>query len=274
MRGLTELCLISRLWLREPDAETIAMAHQELGLPLAGPDELAQAFTSLFVLNVFPYGSVFLDPSGELNGPSTEALSSMYAIAGYDPAELREVAAPDHLGLILEFLGSYRHERTGGYDWSWMHACCIAVRREPGVHPFYLELASQTMAANPPSKIENQESKGDSPLALRDDQDEVTLGRIVRFFVAPARCGMFLSRGRLGHIAFNLGMRLPFGSRFEVARSLFLAAGEGDRLKALLAALRKEADEWEAGLPEESLWRRRLDGTRATIGEMADLALQ
>ena len=40
---------------------------------------------------------------------------------------------------------------------------------------------------------------------------------IVRFFLAPARCGMFLSRSRMGQMARALQMRLPFGSRFEVA---------------------------------------------------------
>jgi TorA maturation chaperone TorD len=265
---LAGLPLASRLWLREPDAETIARAHEDLGLPPAEPSELALAFTDLFVLNVFPYGSVFLDPTGELNGPSTETLSELFAKTDLDPTELREVAAPDHLGLCLAYLEERRHDASDDYEWSWMHACCIAVQREPGVHPFYRELAGRTMSVIP-STLDPRPSTLESPLTLRDDKDEVTLGRIVRFFLAPARCGMFLSRGRLGHIARNLDTRLPFGSRFEVARSLFQA----DRLNALLEALRKEADEWAEALPEQSTWRERLEDTRATLDQMAALAL-
>lgn len=267
--GMAVLPLASRLWLREPDAKTIDQAHEELGLPLAETDELAQAFTDLFVLNVFPYGSVFLDPNGELNGPSTETLSEMFANADFDPPELREIAAPDHLALCLEFLG-LRRDPSDGYDWSWIHACCIAVQREPGVHPFYFELASRTAEASPQSPIHNRQSKIDSPLALRDDKDEVTLGRIVRFFLSPARCGMFLSRGRLGHIARNLDMRLPFGSRFEVARSLFQATGEGDRLNELLQMLEHEVEAWES--VSRGRWITRLEAARSTIQQMRAIA--
>ena len=266
---MSELPLAARLWLCEPDAETIAQAHEELGLPQAAPAELAQAFTDLFVLNVVPYGSVFLDPTGELNGPSTEALSEMFAKEGFDPPELREVAAPDHVGLCLAFLGERRYEPPGDYEWSWMHACCIAVQREPGVHPFYRELAGRTMSVIP-TTLDPRPSPLESPLALRDDKDEVTLGRIVRFFLAPARCGMFLSRGRLGYIARGLDTRLPFGSRFEVARSLFQATGEGDRLNELLRLLEQEVEAWESLSRGE--WIKRLEAARSTIREMRAIA--
>ena len=74
--------------------------------------------------------------------------------------------------------------------------------------------------------------------------EEVRLRDVVRFFLAPARCGIFLSRGQLGRMAMGLGMRLPFGSRFEVAETLFQVAGEAGQIEPLIAALEAEFSLW------------------------------
>ena len=81
---------------------------------------------------------------------------------------------------------------------------------------------------------------------IRDPQSEIGLHDIVRFFLTPARCGMFLSRARLGQMANELGMHLPFGSRFEVAEVLFEAAGESGQIAELLHALGVESEQWAA----------------------------
>ncbi|MEK6575147.1 MAG: molecular chaperone TorD family protein [Chloroflexota bacterium] len=96
--------LLSHLWLHEPDADAIARAVTELGLPPAEPAELASAYADVFLLNVYPYSTAFTVPSGELNGPGAQRMAALYEAQGYCPSELNSVGAPDHLGLCLRFL--------------------------------------------------------------------------------------------------------------------------------------------------------------------------
>lgn len=263
--------LLAELLLREPDEALIRRAVDELGFPLADPAELAVAYTDLFLLNIPPYGSVFLDESGELGGPSAERLAEAFRAAGFEPRELSEVAAPDHLGLLLEFVSVSGSQVLGGYDASWIVPACIAVGREPGVHPFYRALATETRrvtSAIPPP--DGEPARWRSPLELRDTDDEVTLGRVVRFLLAPARSGVFLSRGRFGTIARALGLALPFGSRFEVARALFFGAGEA--VEGLLDALDADVDAWCAEYRETGLigqkWLDAAHRTKSVLREM------
>ncbi len=247
------LRLLARLWLHEADAEALGLAADRLGLPAAEPVDLATAYTELFLLNVYPYGTVFTDPSGELNGPGAQHLAAMYAANGYEPPELAETAAPDHLGLCLGFMAHLEERRLDAQDYisellAWGPVCCLAVEREPAAHPFYRSLAKLTrerlLARQTGSH--GEAAAADVPrgeLAVGLDE-EVRLRDLVRFFLAPARCGMFLSRGRLGHIGLGLGLRLPFGSRFDVAEALFQAAGEAGQVAPLIAALEAEVDVW------------------------------
>jgi hypothetical protein len=74
-------------------------------------------------------------------------------------------------------------------------------------------------------------------------------------------------------------LRLPFGSRFEVARALFEAAGESGRVGPVLDALSTEAEAWDAAYAafarghaswetRAAAWRRRLEATTERLSEM------
>jgi TorA maturation chaperone TorD len=240
--------LLSSLWLHEPDDETIARAHRELGLPMESVETLAQAYTDVFLLNVPPYGTAYTDEYGELNGERAQAVAQLFDVHGYAPPELSEVAAPDHVGLCLKFL-AYLEEREleiRELEIEWIPICCLAVEREPTAPDFYRALATQTRQAifaqstiiNPQSPISNLQFS--NPLL----NEELRLKDILRFFLTPARCGLFLSRSRLGQMAKQLGMRLPFGSRWEVAEALFIAAGEGGQIQRLLMLIETETQDW------------------------------
>jgi TorA maturation chaperone TorD len=69
--------------------------------PRPDPDELAAAHYRLFGLNVFPYESVFLDPSGLLGGRVSAQVAARYDADGYRPAA---DVAPDHVGHQLGLL--------------------------------------------------------------------------------------------------------------------------------------------------------------------------
>lgn len=248
-----KLRLLSGLWLREPDAEMARLATSRLGLPAAKPAELSTAYTELFLLNVYPYGTVFTDPYGELNGPGAQEIARLYAANGYQPAELLEIGAPDHLGACLGFAAHLSQRQLDPADFTaalldWAPVCCLAVEREPRAHSLYQSLAKLTRewlladaTGSPGATHGNDASLFD--LSISAD-DEVRLPDLVRFFLAPARCGIFLSRGQLGRMAMSLGLRLPFGSRFEVAENLFQVAGEAGQIEPLIVALEAEFSLW------------------------------
>jgi|SRR5579859_640121 len=254
-----DLRLLARLWLLEPDAARAADAASRLGLPAAELGELAAAYADLFLLNVYPYGTVFTDPNGELNGPAAQHLVALYAAHGYEPARLGPCGAPDHLGACLGFAAHLQDAQRASQGFgpallAWAPVCCLAVEREPLANPFYSALAGRTLAwlLSAESKLAaggdlgaSAAAAGQPAFGMADDaEDEVDLRRLVCFFLAPARCGIYLSRGHLGQIGRGLGLRLPFGSRFEVAEALFQAAGDTGQVEPLIAALEAEIDLW------------------------------
>lgn len=112
--------------------------------------------------------------------------------------------------------------------------------------------------------------------------EEVRLADVVCYLLAPARSGFYLSRSRLGWIARAAGTRIPFGSRFEVARNLLAAAGESGRVKEVLTSLRGEVTVWERAYrrwsaehlgwaPLACRWLLRIARTREMLGRLDTL---
>lgn len=293
--------LLPPLWLHEPDAETIARAVRELNLPAADPSDLAVAYSDVFLLNVPPYGTMFTDEIGELNGATAEWTAALFEKHGFSPAELREVAAPDHLGLGLAFWAHLtQHGDSAQRDAddfldrlvAWAPVCGLAVEREPTTPPFYRGLAAATrqailascnarVASTGRKDMDSAHSDSSGP----DFEGEVSLRALVSFFLTPAQCGLFVSRARLGRWAVALGMRLPFGSRYEVAEHLFTACGEAGRLAALLEQLQIEAGVWNeqyqayaetypAWQPYAEAWRARVAQALRVLGNMERLAAE
>jgi TorA maturation chaperone TorD len=294
---------LSYLWLHEPDATAVARAGA-IGVAAASsdtsPQTLAVAYTDLFVLNVYAYGTAYTDEWGELNTPAARRTAALYAAHGFQPTELSAVGAPDHLGLCLGFLGQLLTPSAGAAHLAgnhflselavWAPVCCLAAERDPTAHEFYRALARFTRESllalfpQPPADRDPRIVVDNLPLiAAGRADDEMRLRDVVRFLLVPARCGMFLSRSRLGMIARGLGMRLPFGSRFEVAEWLFSSAGQSDQVRALIAVLAAEVSEWEAHFagwamqwpawqPAALYWLERVSDTRRKLGEMEAIA--
>jgi Nitrate reductase delta subunit len=259
---------LSRFWLHEPDDSL-----------------MATAYTDLFLLNVYPYGTTFTDPSGELNRPAAWETARRYEERGYRPPELFEVGAPDHVGLCLGYLEhlASRGEKDVEFSSSvleWIPICCLAVEREPSAHPFYRSVAAVTRERLM-EDIPESMPQASGPDA-EEQEEEVGLSRIVRFLLAPARSGLFLSRAKLGQVARTAGMRLPFGSRFDVASLLFQTAGESGKVGSVLCLLEEELVAWEAAYrswaeehprwaPSAARWLQRTDETRRLLGEMREI---
>ncbi len=276
--------LLASLWLHEPEAQTIARAVSELGLPVADAPELARAYAEIFLLNVPPYGTVYTDGDGELNAPVAQGMEALYAAYGYRPPELSQVGAPDHLGLCLGFLSTDEGHSILPSLLDWAPVCCFAVEREPAAHRFYCALAKVTR-----DRLMAETAIPNTQYSIPNTQypihhSDVSLRDIVRFFLAPAQCGLFFSRSQLGQMAKGLGMRLPFGSRFEVAEWLLTAAGQSDQVPLLLAGFEKEVDEWGGAYRHwattwpgwasaAARWLDRLERARRMLGGMRDIIL-
>ncbi len=306
------LGLLSRLWLREPDERALAECREipSLALHAAEPSVLAAAYADLFLLNVYPYGTAFTDPSGELNGPAAAHAAALYAEKGFRPPELFEVGAPDHVGLGLAYLEHLerRAEEDARFSPSfreWVPVACLAVEREPSAHPFYRAVAAATRervldgalfrhSEERPTPCHSEERSDEESVALskgpqiprsaRDDttvaeEEEIGLSHVVRFLLAPARSGVFLSRAKLGQLARTAGMRLPFASRFDVAHLVFETAGESGNVATVLDLLETELAAWETEYrgwasqhprwaPAAERWLARTAETRRRLGEM------
>lgn len=252
----------------------MARAAAELDLPFADPTELASAYTDVFLLNVYPYGTAFTDPSGELNGPAAQEMAALYEAHGYQPPELNVVGAPDHVGLCLGFLGKLGELDAKRRELSldWIAVCCLAVERESAAPPFYRALANITREALFAHHAPPSAPIANSPiLQFLNPQEELSLRDLVRFFLAPAQCGVFLSRSQLGQMAKALGLRLPFGSRFEVAEMLFASAGEAEQIEQLIGTLEAEvqvwATEYRAWAEKYPEWRPLADAWLARTAE-------
>jgi TorA maturation chaperone TorD len=288
--------LLSRLWLHEPDAAALDewRAHAASGMPLPAASDLGElhaAYAELFLLNVWPYCTVFTDAWGEINTSDARRVAADFEAAGYAPPELSEVGAPDHLGLCLGFLGCAAnspqdtHGKFLAQVAAWAPVCCFAAEHDPVAHPFYRALAGWTREAVMAEMQTRLAGYPDAGLNRRDAEtsglpgDEWRLRHIVRFWLTPARCGLFLSRARLGGMGRALGLQLPFGARRDVGAWLFSGAGEGGRLFDLLAQLRAEtgawadaydawAERWPAWHVHARAWRARIDAARRLLDEM------
>jgi hypothetical protein len=130
-----------------------------------------------------------------------------------------------------------------------------------------------------PPAFESRESasEGTDP-----EEEEVGLSHVVRLLLAPARSGLYLSRAKLCQLARAAGMRLPFGSRFEVARLLFQTAGECGKVGQVLDLLGEELSVWESAYgswaeehrrwaPSAARWLNRTGETRRMLRQMREI---
>lgn len=309
-----QFSLLSRLWLKEAGQETLAEMDTlpSLGQHAAGEKELAIAYTEAFLLNVYPYASVFLDLDGEMNGLRSRELAALYQQFGYQPAFLYEAGAPDHLGLVLGLLAHIPHSQRASvlskFVLDWAPVLCLSIERQPSVHPFYRALAACTRQAlfqactaedltsqpppfSPPALADaGHPQDGGHPedgwieLPLAGPDEELSLSQVIHYLLCPSRSGMFLSRSQLGKWAQRIGVPLAFGERYRLGISLFEAAGLAERVPELLDWLLVEVEAWDAayaGWTEQypvwtlfaGEWRERLAATRNLL-EKARLSVQ
>ena len=249
----------ARLFLLEPDADALEALRTDVrfaGALAIDPRELRVEFTRLFVMNVFPYASVFLDPEVLLNTETTARVQAKYSAADFEPARDVPIGAPDHFGVELSFVAHLLSSgRTNAANQfvasevlSWAPVFLHGVEKNAR-QDFYRILAQQTRhwlleeidSSAWDAFMQRRTSHAEFGLRVNEEDD---LFSVVSFLVAPAQSGIFLSKEDLSRIGRTLELPMSFGDRGLMLKSLFRSAGEFDRIEMLLSALQSETKGW------------------------------
>lgn len=253
--------------LETPCAENRMIGHLlELGV---GPDEAT--YNDLFLFQLYPYASVYLNEEGGLGGEGRDRIAGFWrALKDRPPDE------PDHLSTLLATYASLieaeeasdgprdaaswrrvRHAFLWEHLLSWVLPFIIKLREvEPGFYGRWADtlesaLANESAILGPPHR---------TPLALRHapplrDPREGDGTRFIAALLSPIRSGLVLTRHDLARAARDLGLGLRVGERAYI-------------LKAMMSQGAKPTLDWLA--QEARRWERLHDKSGLTAPEVAD----
>jgi putative dimethyl sulfoxide reductase chaperone len=269
----------------------------EAARPLLAGELAATEHYRLFGLEVFAFENVFLAAEPLVGGERGERLHELYAGSGFQPPGARE--SPDHVAVELHYLAFLtglearipeRAEALRGAQCrfldehllQWLPALVCAIERQ--AQPFYaaagsmlLELIGEHRAQLGPPAQAPAEAPAEPPAEQLLDRPETGLAEIAAFLLAPARSGLFLSRGDLLRLGREGDLPVGFGERRTLLRNLLRSAVGYDSLARLAGALCRLADAdrrfHERCLPTSPaarLWMERLTGTERLLGRLLE----
>ncbi len=255
--------LLGRLFLGEADAALVARLREwpAFAEALAAPDgdeglvaRLRAEYSRLFLLNVYPYESVYTDESAMLGAAPSVAVEEAYAAAGFAVTGVPRPGAPDHVGAELWFAATLvetapvaaRRRFLETHLAAFLAPFAMAAAHEAR-HPFYRVLAEVTAdvvladladlcAGSLPVAPEAA-----SPKAGPVDLARADLATIARHLATPALAGFLLSREALHRVAGRLDLPLALLERPRMVERLFEGAARFGQLPALLDHLEAEA---------------------------------
>ena len=274
--------------LAEPPGTEQARLGRILGLD-GTPD--APAYTEVFVLQLYPYASVYAGADGMLGGDAADRVAGFWrALHRTPPPE------PDHLAALLGLYASLAEQEAAEVDptrrlmWRvgrkallWEHLASwlfpyLDKLREIGP-PFYRSwgalvgeaLIAEIDAVGPPDTL---------PLHLRlapplPDPRRDEAPAFVGGLLAPVRSGVVLTRADLARAAHDLGLGLRMGERRFILEALL--AQEAAAMLAWLAAeahhdaARHRLHEPVTG-PVALFWAGRADTAAALLEQLAPAA--
>jgi TorA maturation chaperone TorD len=245
-RALGALC-------EPPNAESSRLAT----LLQLGAEPTSAEYTNLFVLNLYPYASVYLGPEGMLGGEGRDRIAGFWRALGMTPP-----AEPDHLALMLsQYAGlSELAEAEPASD----RRAALERARDAYLYehvlswlPPYLDKVAELAA--PPYAAWGRlletalldeatrcgaASWAEPPLALRADQlatasEPRDVDGFLARLLAPAQSGMILVHADIARAGRSLGLGLRIGERRFALRALMTQAPD-----AVLDWMRVEASAW------------------------------
>ena len=303
--------LLGRLFLHPLTADLLPYLQSIPTLAAAlpdpfDPDRAAATHHTLFAFNLFPYASIFLDPSRLLGGPIANEHENLYRRSGFVPDPAVE---PDHLGQCFTFLAHLsqlegHHLESGqsadipqttqrnflqNHLLPWLLPCAIAIHHQN--NPFYGRLAQLSLAlvADHYGELKRQSgvrlvqsarlnhSSVDAPL-LEDGR--TGLREVARFLVTPVLSGVYFGRSDITGLARRLNLPHGFGRRDQMLHTLLQSAVQYDAAPQLIAALQELITNWQQAYqqiahdyPETAAflppWQTRLHQTQHLLTQMA-----
>lgn len=290
--------LLAELLSAEPDAELLALAATVPALRPHATQAAAARHTHVFVLNVYPFASVFLDPDGALDGERTALTRGVLGALGLRVAP---GLAADHVSVLLDALATLLEREAAARSaldrdrarhaqrvvllehlLPWMPLFLAAIERADGaLYGAAARLAGGLLSdhvgrlpasshGSVPTWNAAPRGPAEPPRTERGRRDR--LG----WLTVPARSGVFLSRSDLAGIAGDLDLALRFGGRGFMVESLVQAASQADRTSELTDALarrvtaqRDEVAAWGRRLPQaRPLWAPWLELSAATLARL------
>lgn len=307
--------LFSQLFLRGLSSSLLPLVRSVPGLAEAAaghytseadvePDVAAADHHRLFRFNLFPFQSIFLDPSGLLGGAESDRVRQSYRQSGYT---IKDDAGPDHvgheLGLLAFLCGAERDAWEDGEEavvremrqrqreflqehlLPWIFPLALAVRQQG--NDFYASLADLTLELVYDHAVAlgrdgglptAEEGRLPEPPPLLEES-ETGLKDIASYLTTTPYAGLFLTRDAIGRLGRALEIPRGFGDRQQTLVNLMRSAAQYDAFPSLLQALQDVAGEWAAAYErrEEAMpalapfcrpWRARVEKTAHLLDDM------
>jgi TorA maturation chaperone TorD len=269
--------LISRLFthgLTERDLEAVRQIDvlARHSPALFDPDESAADHQHIFGFNVFPYESVFLDPSGQLGGVAANTTIRDYKQAGF--AIDSAAGSPDHIGqqlaylaflskaqdkareennqIQLELIREYQRAFLDTHILCWLPPLVLSIKNQN--NPFYSSVADFTVAT-----VVNHRMSQDRPAGAAFnlpqppnlfDQEGTGLKEIVAYLLTPVYSGIYFSRDDIGRLAKDQSVPRGFGDRRQMMLSLIRSVAAYGDTDQVLSSTQHLANKWEEAYRE------------------------
>jgi TorA maturation chaperone TorD len=216
-------------------------------------EQAAAEHYQLTAVDVFPYESIFLDPSGLLGGPVSDQTAESYNNSGYEV-----LSDYDHLGHELGFLAHLcgmegaalsRDNTEMAILWSgrqqsllavhllrWLSPLVVAVQQAGSL--FYGRLAGLTLELCVDHVFAGETAVIDLlPEPPQIGGEDSSLKDIAHVLITPPYSGLFLSRDAISALARRHELPRGFGDRAQMLTNLLRSAGQYDAAGAVFQDL-------------------------------------
>jgi TorA maturation chaperone TorD len=207
----------------------------------------------LTAVDVFPYESIFLDPTGLLGGPVSNEIAEAYNRSGYET-----LSDYDHLGHELGFLAhlcgmeaasiarnseeavvlwtSRQQSFLAGHLLRWLSPLVVAVQQSGNLfYGLLTGLILDLCVDNLQGGIPNASLTLPQPPQIGGQ--ESSLKDIARVLTTPPYSGLFLSRDAISALARRHELPRGFGDRAQTLTNLLRTAGQYDAAGAVFLDL-------------------------------------
>ena len=237
--------------------------------------ELRAIYARLFLIDVPPYASVYIDVPPVIGGATSVEWERFLAAQGQPLQSLERAAAPDHAGLLRRAVAAA--ERAGAPGSAGL-VLRQALRGLPQVLTaigrndaagFYTRTADLTAHALQACAAATAWGAGGVTADALPEPEDDSLREVARWLSTPALSGWFLSRHALRQLARPFGVAIGFADRDRMLEQVFEATALDNRTGELLDALLAEWQCWQAALytwhSELGAWAGVLDHWNARL---------